>query len=189
MYTFSESSWETLHLSPLVFPKVLHKVSGFSQVKIGTEDTPFSPILFFCMEWMTSSGTVTCPSGVLTGATLTQSHATGTYLPRHCNDQRMNWSTFAALKMLITASDISGPIPSPLMSVTLCTSPLEPVEWCFALSTADPVARRYLRPNIDLASRRERSCPLTFASTWVWLCACRALVRLNCAWENGSLYS
>ena len=128
--------------------------------------TPFSPILFFCMEWMTSSGTVTCPSGVLTGATLTESQATGTCSPQY-NSQTSTKESFtcAALKMSITASDISGPIPSPLMSVTLRTSSLlkEAVEQCLLRhSAAEPVIRRIHRANISIVASsglsRARGC-------------------------------
>ena len=85
---------------------------------------PFNPILFLCIEWMTSSGTVTCPSGVLTGATLTLSHATGTWQKNHCHQKKIGSGyqtslTCAARKISITAWEISGPIPSPLMRVTV----------------------------------------------------------------------
>ena len=40
---------------------------------------PFSPSLFLSIDVSTSSGTVTRPSGVFTGSTLTGSHLIGTY--------------------------------------------------------------------------------------------------------------
>ena len=42
-------------------------------------NVPFSPILFLSMEWRTSSGTVTLPSAVFTGFTLTGSHVMGAW--------------------------------------------------------------------------------------------------------------
>uniref|UniRef100_A0A6B0UHY5 Putative secreted protein n=1 Tax=Ixodes ricinus TaxID=34613 RepID=A0A6B0UHY5_IXORI len=68
---------------------------------------PLRPILFLLTESMAFCGMPNLPSGPLTGVTSTTSHWIGTP---------------AVLKISWTEAEISGPMPSPGMSVTVRTS-------------------------------------------------------------------
>lgn len=70
----------------------------------GVASGPLRAILFALIDLIASSGILVLPSGPFTGVTLTSSHSIG---------------TLAAPKTVLTALDISGPIPSPGMSETL----------------------------------------------------------------------
>lgn len=85
-------------------PKVLLKVklSETCPLPIGVAKGPFKAIVFFLIDFIDSVGILDLPS-TKTGWTSISSHSIG---------------TLACLKMFLTDSDISGPIPSPGMSET-----------------------------------------------------------------------
>jgi len=71
---------------------------------------PFRPILFFSTDSIALGGIPNFPSGYFTGVTSTTSHSMG---------------TFAAAKIFWTEAEISGPIPSPGMRVTVVADRVE----------------------------------------------------------------
>lgn len=86
-------------------------------VPMGVAKGPFKPIPVSRRRAMVSGGIPIRPSGSLVGVTGTMSQVMG---------------TFAALKTFCTASEISGPMPSPGMRLTVRTAllllgPMDPV--------------------------------------------------------------
>ncbi|KAH9526724.1 hypothetical protein DERF_000788 [Dermatophagoides farinae] len=97
--------------SPSVFSRIVtistlsYNFNDRCPLPIGVANGPLRPILLRCTDSIAFSGIEKRPSGPLTGVTSTRSHSIG---------------TLAAAKIFSTDSDISGPIPSPGIIVTVC---------------------------------------------------------------------
>ena len=82
------------------------KLRDWCPLPTGVANGPFNPILVELTESIAFCGMRNLPSTPLTGVTSTESHSIG---------------ALAASNILITLADISLPIPSPGINVTLLT--------------------------------------------------------------------